>query len=121
MDNKSLQLFKNKRTHSMTLDDLKQANEAPPFMDQFGYTTISNGYLLKNETPKQMYRRVAKAAASYYSDSKKWEIKFFEAMWKNWLCPASPVLSNMGTDRGLPISCNSIHVADSVDSIFTKN
>jgi ribonucleoside-diphosphate reductase alpha chain len=42
-------------------------------------------------------------------------------MWNNWLCPASPVLSNMGTSRGLPISCNSIHVGDSVDSIFGKS
>lgn len=105
----------------MTLDDLKKAGEAPSWMDEPGLATVANGYMLKDETPKQMYRRVAKAASSYYTEPKKWETKFFDAMWKNWLCPASPVLSNMGTDRGLPISCNSIHVADSVDSIFTKN
>jgi ribonucleoside-diphosphate reductase alpha chain len=68
-----------------------------------------------------MYLRVAKAAASYYKNSKKYEKEFFDIMWKNWLCPASPVISNLGTDRGLPISCNSIHLADSLDSIFMKN
>jgi len=106
---------------SNLLDDLKLAGEAPEWMNEEGYKTLSGGYLLAGETPKQMYTRVARAAASYYNDSAKWEAKFFEIMWKNWLCPASPVLSNMGTNRGLPISCNTIHVGDSVDSIFMKN
>jgi ribonucleoside-diphosphate reductase alpha chain len=68
-----------------------------------------------------MYSRVAKAAASYYKDDVKWAEKFFTAMWNNWLCGSSPVLANMGTERGLPISCNSVHVGDSVNSIFHKN
>src|SRR5690348_6958410 len=106
----------------MNLDALKGTNEAPEWMSEEGYQTLSKGYLLPGETPKQMYRRIARAAAKYYNDkSEYWESKFFDAMWSNWLCPASPVLSNMGTDRGLPISCNSIHVGDSVDSIFMKS
>jgi ribonucleoside-diphosphate reductase alpha chain len=103
------------------LDELKKTNEAPAWMDEFGFKTLSSGYLLPDETPKGMYKRLAKAAASYYDNSNQWETKFFDAMWKNWLCPASPVCSNMGANRGLPISCNSIHVGDSVDSIFMKN
>jgi ribonucleoside-diphosphate reductase alpha chain len=105
----------------MNLQELKERHEAPEWMGDEGFKTLSNGYMLPGETPKAMYLRVAKAAGSYYKDSLKWEAKFFEAMWNNWLCPASPVLSNMGTDRGLPISCNSIHVGDSVDSIFGKS
>lgn len=104
----------------MTLQQLKDSGEAPLWMEEAGYKTLSGGYMLPGETPKGMYKRVAKAAGSYYSDS-KWEQKFFEIIWNNWLCPATPVLSNMGTDRGLPISCNSIHVGDSIDSIFSKN
>lgn len=100
---------------------LQAENEAPEWMNNEGYLTLSRGYLLPNETPRKMYSRVAKAAASYYADSKVWQKKFFDAMWKNWLCPASPILSNMGTERGLPISCNTIHINDSIDSIFTKN
>src|SRR5271170_4358877 len=105
----------------MTLDELKQAGEAPEFLQEEGFKTLSGGYMIENETPKAMYRRVAKAAASYYSNSAYWEKKFFEVLWKNWLCPATPVLSNMGTSRGLPISCNSIHIDDSIDSIFMKS
>ncbi|NJO48202.1 MAG: ribonucleoside-diphosphate reductase subunit alpha [Leptolyngbyaceae cyanobacterium RM2_2_4] len=102
------------------LERLKEIGEAPDFLRVEGYKILQGGYLLAGETPRQMYSRVSKAAGSYYADSDKWTKKFFEVMWKNWLCPASPVLSNMGTDRGLPISCNSIHVGDSVDSIFKK-
>lgn len=105
----------------MTLDELKAEGEAPNWMGEEGLTTLLGGYMLPGETPRAMYRRVAKAAASYYEHKVKWEEKFFAAMWCNYLCPASPVLSNMGTDRGLPISCNSIHVGDSVDSIFGKS
>lgn len=106
---------------SDVLEDLKNTGEAPSWMDEPGFKTLSSGYLLPDETPRQMYSRLAKAAASYYKDSSKYEEKFFNAMWKNWLCPASPVCSNLGTNRGLPISCNSIHVGDSLDSIFMKN
>lgn len=105
----------------MSLAKLKDKGEAPEWMGEEGYKVLQGGYLLAGETPRQMYSRLAKAAGSYYADSVKWEAKFFDVMWKNWLCPASPVLSNLGTDRGLPISCNSIHVGDSVDSIFQKS
>lgn len=105
----------------LDLETLKQSGEAPHWMNEEGFHTIGAGYLLEGETPLGMYRRVARAAASYYADSQHWEQEFFDAMWKNWLCPASPVLSNMGTERGLPISCNTIHVGDSVNSIFHKN
>jgi ribonucleoside-diphosphate reductase alpha chain len=104
-----------------SLQELKERGEAPNWMGEEGLKTLQGGYMLPDETPRMMYKRVAKAAGSYYADSKKWSTKFFDVMWKNWLCPASPVLSNMGTTRGLPISCNSIHVGDSVDSIFGKS
>lgn len=105
----------------MNLDELKIVGEAPNWMDDVGYKTLCGGYLLPDETPRQMYRRVANAAASYYPESAGYAEKFFNIMWNNWLCPASPVLSNMGTNRGLPISCNTIHVGDNLDSIFMKN
>jgi ribonucleoside-diphosphate reductase alpha chain len=105
----------------MTLQELKDIKAAPEWMSEEGLKTLQGGYLLPKETPLEMYTRVANAAGGYYEDSAKWSRKFFNAMWRNWLCPASPVLSNMGTNRGLPISCNSIHVGDSVDSIFGKS
>ncbi len=105
----------------LSLDELKNAGEAPIWLKDEGYRTLQGGYLLPNETPKGLYWRVATAAASYYENAEELSHKFFDIMWKNWLCLASPIASNMGTDRGLPISCNSIHVKDSVDNIFMKS
>ena len=82
--------------------------------------TIAGGYLYNGETPKEAYQRVAKAVAKRLYKPEMADI-FFEYIWKNWLCLASPVLSNTGTDRGLPISCFGIDVADSIIDIGQKN
>ena len=82
--------------------------------------TIQGGYLYNGETPREAYRRVAKTVAKRIKKTEMEEV-FFEYIWKGWLCLASPVLSNTGTDRGLPISCFGIDVADSIYDIGTKN
>ena len=106
----------------MKLKELKSSFEAPQWLTEEGFITLSKGYLLPGETPKGMYRRVAKAAASYLpNDQKKWEEDFFNIIWSNWLCLATPIASNFGADRGLPISCFGSYVDDSIYSIFDKN
>jgi ribonucleoside-diphosphate reductase alpha chain len=82
--------------------------------------TISKGYLLSGEKPKDAYWRVATTAARRL-DKPQMATKFFDYIWKGWLNLATPVLSNTGTDRGLPISCFGIDVADSIQDIGTKN
>lgn len=102
-----------------TLESLKESGEAPPWYTQESLSTVSRGYLLEGETPRQMYKRVASGAAATLNRPDL-ESRFFDAIWANWLCPASPILSNLNTSRGLPISCNSIHVQDSLDNILQK-
>jgi len=82
--------------------------------------TITGGYLFNGESPREAYMRVATTIAKrlYKPELKE---KFFEYIWNGWLCLASPVLSNTGTDRGLPISCFGIDVADSINDIGQKN
>ena len=82
--------------------------------------TITGGYLLMGESPKDAYWRVSNAVARRLYKPELAE-KFFEYIWQGWLCLASPVLSNTGTDRGLPISCFGIDVADSINDIGQKN
>ena len=82
--------------------------------------TISKGYLLEGEKPKDAYWRVATTVARRLSKPQM-ASKFFDYIWKGWLCLATPVLSNTGTDRGLPISCFGIDVADSIQDIGIKN
>ena len=82
--------------------------------------TISNGYLQESETPKDAYWRVCTTVAKRLGKPEM-ATKFFDYIWKGWLCLASPVLSNTGTERGLPISCFGIDVADSIHDIGNKN
>ena len=82
--------------------------------------TIIGGYLLQSESPRDAYMRVASTVAKRLYKPELTE-KFFEYIWKGWLNLASPVLSNTGTDRGLPISCFGIDVADSIQDIGQKN
>ena len=92
----------------------------PEYMDEVSLATISKGYLLPGETVRTAYKRVSNAAAFRL---KKPELapKFFKIMWNGWLGLASPVLSNMGTDRGLPISCFGIDTPDSIRGIGLTN
>jgi ribonucleoside-diphosphate reductase alpha chain len=82
--------------------------------------TISKGYLLDGETPKDAYWRVSVAIARRLGKPQL-ASKFFDYIWKGWMNLATPVLSNTGTDRGLPISCFGIDVADSIYDIGNKN
>ena len=82
--------------------------------------TISKGYLLQGETPKDAYWRVSTSVARRLGKPQM-ASKFFDYIWRGWLNLATPVLSNTGTDRGLPISCFGIDVADSIQDIGTKN
>jgi len=99
-----------------SLEELKKAGEAPEWLTNEGLTTMLGGYLLKNETPRQLYMRVSNASASRLKRPDL-SSKFYDLMWKGWLGLSSPIASNLGTDN-LPISCFSSSVPDSTLDIF---
>ena len=102
-------------------NEWKKGEDYPAWGDTEVYKkTISGGYLVNGESPKDAYWRVCNAVAKRLYKPELAE-KFFEYIWQGWLCLASPVLSNTGTDRGLPISCFGIDVADSIQDIGGKN
>ncbi len=83
-------------------------------------TTIKGGYLLNGETPRGAYNRLAQNAAKILKKPKI-EKEFFNIFWRGWLIPSTPVMVNMGTERGLPISCFSGVIGDSMYDIYRKN
>ena len=105
---------------SVNTSNWEAGKEYPAWMDEVSLATISKGYLLPNETPKKAYRRVASAAAMRLKKPEL-ENKFYKMLWNGWLGLASPVFSNMGTDRGLPISCFGIDTPDSIRGISLTN
>jgi ribonucleoside-diphosphate reductase alpha chain len=92
----------------------------PEWMDDIAVSMISKGYLLPDEDVFDAYKRVSKAASRRLK-RKDLQPFFYEAIVKNWLCLASPILSNMGTERGMPISCFGINVGDSIEGIADAN
>jgi ribonucleoside-diphosphate reductase alpha chain len=108
-------------TTNMWNNDWKKGEDYPEWGNTDVYKgTISGGYLLHGETPRDAYWRVASSVARRLYKPELAEI-FFDYIWKGWLNLASPVLSNTGTDRGLPISCFGIDVGDSIHEIGSKN
>lgn len=104
----------------------------PEWLTDESLDMLKEGYLQHNESPKELYKRVSKAsynhikeAADKLDTTNKYDVEFeqriFNYLWNNWLCLATPVASNLGTDKGLPISCYITNVEDSTSDIYNTN
>ena len=106
---------------------LQNGGEAPEWYSTAAYQLLVNQeYLDRGETPKAMYTRIAKRAAELTKFTipsdwgyATWFDAFFDIMWKGWLSPSTPVLTNMGNERGHPISCSGTHLPDSIRGFYT--
>jgi ribonucleoside-diphosphate reductase alpha chain len=82
-------------------------------LTDFGKTTLERSYLLPGESYQDMFARVATA----YADDADHAQRIYDYISRLWFMPATPVLSNGGADRGLPISCYLNAVSDSMEGI----
>jgi ribonucleoside-diphosphate reductase alpha chain len=92
----------------LTLDRSRDA-----LLTSFGKATLNDRYLLEGESYQDMFARVSCA----FADDVDHAQRLYDAMSRLWFMPATPVLSNGGTTRGLPISCFLNSVPDSLDGI----
>lgn len=79
----------------------------------FGKSTLSDRYLMPGESFQDLFARVA----GYYGDDQEHAQRLYDYMSRHWFMPATPILSNGGTDRGLPISCFLNEAQDSMEGI----
>ena len=82
-------------------------------LTEFGRATLDDRYLMPGESYQDLFARVA----SYYGDDAAHAQRLYDYISKMWFMPATPVLSNGGTNRGLPISCFLNEASDSLDGI----
>lgn len=80
---------------------------------------LSRGYIDGNMTLEERVREIAKSAETIL-DIEGFSDKFYHYMSRGYYSLSSPVWSNFGTKKGLPISCNGVFIEDSIDSILTK-
>lgn len=96
-------------------DALKLDRSRDALLTDFGKATLDDRYLLEGESYQDMFARVACA----YADDVTHAQRLYDCISKLWFMPATPILSNGGAKRGLPISCFLNSVADSLDGIVT--
>ena len=101
------------RPHLTVVPSIQIDRSRDALLTDFGKKTLEDRYLLKGESYQDMFARVATA----FSDDADHAQRVYDYMSKLWFMPATPVLSNGGADRGLPISCFLNAVGDSLDGI----
>ncbi len=101
------------RPHLSVVPSIQIDRSRDALLTDFGKKTLEDRYLLKGESYQDMFARVATA----FSDDADHAQRVYDYMSKLWFMPATPVLSNGGADRGLPISCFLNAVGDSLDGI----
>ena len=103
------ELFQNDKGINIKIDRSKDAK-----LTDFGKATLSDRYLGQNESYQDLFARVA----SIYSDNNLHAQRIYNYISDLWFMPATPILSNGGTERGLPISCFLNEAGDSLDGIL---
>lgn len=104
---------------------LQKEGLVPKWYTTAGYQLFKKKYEYQTEgrSVRAQFERIAKAAAKHLVGTKyekEAEGKFFDLFWKGWVSPSTPVLANMGTSRGLPVSCSGGVIDDSILG-FYKN
>jgi ribonucleoside-diphosphate reductase alpha chain len=101
------------RPHLSVVPSIQIDRSRDDLLTDFGKKTLEDRYLLAGESYQDMFARVATA----FSDGPEHAQRVYDYMSRLWFMPATPVLSNGGADRGLPISCFLNAVGDSLDGI----
>mgnify|MGYP003429776580 FL=1 len=102
--------------------ELQESGEVPEWFTTAGWQLFKDKYQYQGQSYKGTCERIAKCAAKHVAkhglDVQEWETKFYNLLWKGWLSPSTPVLSNMGTSKGMNVSCSGTYVSDSVYGFY---
>ena len=107
--NSNTELFQNSKGITIKIDRSRDEN-----LTDFGRATLSDRYLGENESFQDLFARVA----SHYADDNLHAQRIYNYISNLWFMPSTPVLSNGGTKRGLPISCFLNEASDSLGGIL---
>lgn len=94
-------------------------NNEIKWLNEESQKMLDRGYLLKGETAEGAIKRITTAAAKRLYRPEL-QPEFENLVKKGWMSFSSPIWANMGTERGLPISCFNVHVPDSIEGITNK-
>lgn len=100
---------------------LQEQGLLPEWYTTAGWQMFKDKYLYETDRAvRGQFERIAVTAAKHVPMLPEANDKFFDLLWKGWLSPSTPVLANMGTKRGMPVSCSGTVASDSVDGFYTN-
>jgi len=102
---------------------LQENGKVPTWFTTAGWQLFKGKYLYGTEdSALGQYKRIAQTAANHLRNTPLYdesESKFFNLLWYGWLSPSTPILANMGTNRGLPVACSGGYIEDSIDGFYS--
>lgn len=100
---------------------LQKDGHLPEWFTTQGWSLFKQKYAVPGEDAfLGRAKTIAKTAARHApKDGRDWEGEFFKLIWNGWLSCSTPVLSNMGTNRGMPVSCSGQVIPDSITGFYT--
>lgn len=98
--------------------ELQAVGAVPEWFTTPSWQLFKAKYLHNAVGIRDTFERISKTLARHMPDRDLWETKFFNLLWKGYLAPSTPVASNTGTNKGLPVSCSGQYVGDSIDSFY---
>ncbi len=96
----------------------QRVGDVPMWMTTGGYQMFKQKYMWQGLNVNDTFMRIANAAARHMDDPDTWRERFYEILSKGWFGASTPVLANMGTDRGMPVSCSGQVVGDSISDFY---
>ena len=102
--------------------ELQAKGHLPDWYTTPSWQMFKSKYAVKGEDAvRGRHERIAKTLARHMPHEQDvWERRFFNLLWEGVLSPASPALSNTGTNRGMPVSCSGQYIEDSIDSFYSN-
>lgn len=103
--------------------DLQERGEIPEWITTPAWQVLKSKYLSEGESLKERFMDIARRAAYehpgiFWETEEEWKDKFYNLIWNGWLSLSTPVLSNMGTNKGCPVSCSGSYISDSVYGFY---
>lgn len=107
--------------YSVSRKQAQKDGTLPDWYTTGGFQLINEKeYISKEETVRDRYSTIATTLSEHMPEELKEEYNkiFFDLLWDGYLSPSTPVFSNIGTNKGMPIACSGSYVLDSVDSFY---
>lgn len=98
---------------------LQSTGDLPSWVVTPGWQLLREKYLYDSTSLRDRFSSISRCLAQHTDDPDYWAERFNDVLYTGWLAPSTPVLTNIGTRRGMPVSCSGGYVEDSIDGFYS--